>query len=223
VQRVVEVFQSRGDMLLKRVRRPLDFTVEEYFGRGCASGLRRYVYRLGYRRELSFYTSARIDGLVRHPLWLRVVCRRRCSGVVPSHARCDAGTSCTRADPVWHASSLTSVRCALQCTRVEDIGKKITEWYEPNADCKLLYRSVTLLSAEQLAEAGHKWNSDTAGGAGGKKVSTLPTLLTEAGGDQPILKMTEKYARNERVSAYEVCASGVGTYKWRGVRFVAWG
>ncbi len=82
-----------------------------------------------------------------------------------------------------------------QCTRVEVFGHKISEWYLENPDCKLQYRSATLMPPDSKGRGMST--------AAVVKSGNHPTLITEAG-ELPILKMTEKYGRNPKVDAYEV-------------------
>lgn len=61
-----EFFKNRKDKLESRVRFPLESKFEEHFAPGrLPEALRTRVEWIGYRRELLFYTSARMDGLVK--------------------------------------------------------------------------------------------------------------------------------------------------------------
>jgi hypothetical protein len=61
-----EYFKNRKDRLESRRRLPMDGTFEEYFAPGrVPEALKARVEWIGYRRELHFYTSARMDGLVK--------------------------------------------------------------------------------------------------------------------------------------------------------------
>jgi len=62
---VREQFVNRRDKLRRRTRYPLDGKVVEEFEQGRPSGLRKHVDVTGKRREFHFYTSARLDSLVR--------------------------------------------------------------------------------------------------------------------------------------------------------------
>jgi hypothetical protein len=89
----------------------------------------------------------------------------------------------------------------VQCTRVETFGHKICEWYQENPDCKLQYRSATLMPPDGPI------GSTKGSTAAAVKMGNYPTLITDAG-ELPIVKMTEKYGRNEKVDAYEVRERG---------------
>ncbi|TYZ61652.1 hypothetical protein PybrP1_010651 [[Pythium] brassicae (nom. inval.)] len=59
-----ETFKNRKDKLESRARFPLESRFEEHFGPGrVPEALRARLEWVGYRRELHFYTSARLDGL----------------------------------------------------------------------------------------------------------------------------------------------------------------
>lgn len=75
LQYVEEVYQGRKDCLLKRVRRPLQQSLEEFFAPGRVYGLRRYFERPGKQEVMDFYVDARIDGLV---------CGVACTCTIPS-------------------------------------------------------------------------------------------------------------------------------------------
>jgi hypothetical protein len=62
---VREQFVNRRDKLRRRTRFPLEGTVVEEFEQGRPHGLRKHVDVTGKRREFHFYTSARLDSLVR--------------------------------------------------------------------------------------------------------------------------------------------------------------
>lgn len=63
---VREVFRNRKDKLELRVRYPLESKFEEHFGPGrLPEALKARIEWIGYRREFHFYTSARMDGLVK--------------------------------------------------------------------------------------------------------------------------------------------------------------
>lgn len=61
----VEVFDKRADKLKKRIRRPLERRVDEFFETGREHHLKRHSEILGKWRELEFYSTAHIEGLVR--------------------------------------------------------------------------------------------------------------------------------------------------------------
>ncbi|DBA04465.1 TPA: hypothetical protein N0F65_010061 [Lagenidium giganteum] len=61
-----EYFKNRKDKLEMRKRLPLENKFEEHFAPGrLPEALKARIEWLGYRREFHFYTSARMDGLVR--------------------------------------------------------------------------------------------------------------------------------------------------------------
>ncbi|KAJ0405407.1 hypothetical protein ATCC90586_009446 [Pythium insidiosum] len=61
-----EYFKNRKDKLESRRRYPMEGRFEEYFGPGRQpEALKARLEWIGYRRELHFYTSARMDGLVK--------------------------------------------------------------------------------------------------------------------------------------------------------------
>ncbi len=62
---VREKFVNRRDKLVRRTRYPLDGRVVEDFDPGRTYCLRQHVDITGKRREFHFYTSARLDGLVK--------------------------------------------------------------------------------------------------------------------------------------------------------------
>lgn len=61
-----EFFKNRKDKLETRKRFPLASKFEEHFGPGrVPEALKARIEWIGYRREFHFYTSARMDGLVK--------------------------------------------------------------------------------------------------------------------------------------------------------------
>ena len=61
----VEMFQKRADKLRKRVRYPLQRRVEEFFDSGRDHHLKKHSEVLGRWREMEFYATAHIEGLVK--------------------------------------------------------------------------------------------------------------------------------------------------------------
>ena len=167
----VEMFQKRADKLRKRVRYPLKRRVDEFFDSGRDHHLKRHSEVLGKWREMEFYATAHIDGLVRAPRLLFARCVWRVT-------RADGGaTGCD----------------ACQVRRTEVIREKITEVFRGRVD-HLTYRSVSLLPQ------GHEGSQRT-GGRGKTSTKMGQFVLHVEPGDLAMRKMTQKFSRSPGVDA----------------------
>ena len=61
---ILELFKNRKDNLYRRLRVPLTCSIQESFAPGRNSGIKDLLSILGRRRLMTFYLTARLDGLL---------------------------------------------------------------------------------------------------------------------------------------------------------------